>query len=144
MPSCRGRRARHAQKECIGSWEVPRLTSGNVTPWPASGRRGAGADDARTWEVGHCRRSYESGEQDGAIRCGVGGAKGSDQGECGSAKHAPGSVTGKCVAGARTLAASCEAKEEGNVRHGVPPQQWRAEQAVVLRNEEGRLPRGGL
>jgi SAM-dependent methyltransferase len=30
--------ARHAQKECIGSWEVPRLTSGNVTPWPASGR----------------------------------------------------------------------------------------------------------
>src|SRR5271170_6041938 len=34
MPSCRGRRARHAQKECIGSWEVPRLTSGNVRPGP--------------------------------------------------------------------------------------------------------------
>src|ERR1700690_2039963 len=62
MPSCRGRRARHAQKECIGSWEVPRLTSGNVTPWPASGRRGAEADDARTWEVGLCRtRDRRSG-----------------------------------------------------------------------------------
>src|SRR5271157_2149415 len=93
MPSCRGLRARHAQKECIGSWEVPRLTSGNVTPWPASGRRGAEADDARTWEVGLCRKSCEAGEQGGAIRCGVGGAKGRDQGECGSAKHAPGSGT---------------------------------------------------
>src|ERR1035438_1493669 len=105
-------RARHAQKECIGSWEVPRLTSGNVTPWPASGRRGAEADDARTWEVGHCRKSCEAGEQGGAIRCGVGGAKGGDQGECGSAKHAPGSGTGKCVTGAGTNTASCEAKEE--------------------------------
>src|SRR6516164_6549162 len=72
LPSCRGLRARHAQKECIGSWEVPRLTSGNVTPWPASGRRGAEADDARTWEVGLCRKSCEAGEQGGAIRCGVG------------------------------------------------------------------------
>src|SRR5271170_5397973 len=99
LPSCRGLRARHAQKERIGSWEVPRLTSGNVTPWPASGRRGAEADDARTWEVGLCRTSCEAGEQGGAIRCGVGGAKGRDQGECGSAKHAPGSGTGKCVTG---------------------------------------------
>jgi hypothetical protein len=75
------------KKECTGSWEIPRLTSGNGTPWPASGRRGAEADDARTWEVGLCRRSYEAGEQGGAIRCGAGGAKGRDQGECGSAKH---------------------------------------------------------
>src|SRR6202162_5528286 len=102
LPSCRGLRARHAQKECIGSWEVPRLTSGNVTPWPASGRRGAEADDARTGKVGLCRKSCEAGEQGGAIRCGVGGAKGGDQGECGSAKHAPGSGTGKCVTGAGT------------------------------------------
>lgn len=69
------------------------MTSGNVAPWPASGRRGAEADDARTWEVGLCRRSCEAGEQGGAIRCGAGGAKGRDQGECGSAKHAPGSGT---------------------------------------------------
>src|SRR6202795_160410 len=117
LPSCRGLRARHAQKECIGSWEVPGSTGCNGTPWPASGRRGAEADDERTWEVGHCRRSYETGEQGGAIRCGVGGAKGSDQGECGSAKHAPGSGTGKCVTGAGTHTASCEAKEEENVTH---------------------------
>src|SRR6202140_2533081 len=113
LPSCRGLRARHAQKEGIGSWEVPRLTSGNVTPWPASGRRGAAADDARTWEVGLCRKSCEAGEQGGAIRCGVGGAKGSDQGECASAKHAPGSGTGKCVTGVGTH--TCEAKEDGKV-----------------------------
>src|ERR1700688_880336 len=143
LPSCRGLRARHAQKEGIGSWEVPRLTSGNVTPWPASGRRGAAADDARTWEVGLCRKSCEAGEQGGAIRCGVGGAKGRDQGECGSAKHAPGSGTGKCVTGAGTHTASCEAKEEGKVHHALPPHQCRTAQAGVFRNQEGRCARGG-
>src|SRR6266446_6995821 len=51
LPSCRGLRARHAQKECTGNWEIPRLTSGNDSPWSASGRRGAKADDARTREV---------------------------------------------------------------------------------------------
>jgi|307.fasta_scaffold848326_2 hypothetical protein len=40
------------------------------------------------------------------IRCGVGGAKGGDQGKCGSAKHAPGSGPGKCVTGAGTHTAS--------------------------------------
>src|SRR6516162_11517327 len=46
--------------------------------------------------------SCEAGEQRGAIRRGVSGAKDGDQGKCGSAKHAPGSVPGKCVTGAGT------------------------------------------
>jgi len=41
LPSCRGLRARHAQKECTGSWEVPRLASCHTGHWSASGRRGA-------------------------------------------------------------------------------------------------------
>src|SRR6516165_9175778 len=45
LSPCRGRRTHHVQKDYTGSWEIPRLTSGNVTPWPASGRRGAEADD---------------------------------------------------------------------------------------------------
>src|SRR5271165_5410979 len=106
MPSCRGLRARHAQKECIGSWEIPRLTSGKVTLWPASGRRGAEADDARTGEVGLRNRSCEAGEQGGAIRRGAGGAKGGDQGECRPAKHAPNAGSGKRVTGAGTRTAS--------------------------------------
>src|SRR6202795_2318789 len=143
LPSCRGLRARHAQKECTGSWEIPRLTSGNVTPWPASGRRGAEADDARTREVGLRNRSCEAGEQGGAICCGVGGAKGGDRGECRSAKHTPGAGPGKCVTGAGTHTASCKAKEEGKVHRAFPPHQRRVAQAVVLRTQEGRRARGG-
>src|SRR5271167_1932173 len=60
-----------------------------------------------------------------------------------AAKHAPGSGTGKCVTGAGTHTASCEAKEEGKVHHALPPHQCRAAQAVVLRNQEGRRTRGG-
>jgi hypothetical protein len=36
----------------------------------------------------------------GAIRCGAGGAKGGDRGECELAKHAPGAVPGSCVTSA--------------------------------------------
>jgi hypothetical protein len=39
--------------------------------------------------------SCEAGEQSGAIRCGVGGAKGGDRGECAPTKHAPDSAPGK-------------------------------------------------
>src|SRR5215471_16587573 len=46
LPTCRGRRAHHAQKDRVGTWEVPR--SARAGPlWSASGRRGAIADDAR-------------------------------------------------------------------------------------------------
>src|SRR5205823_2829646 len=42
----------------------------------------------------------EAGEQSGAIRRGVGGAKDGDQGECGPAKHALDSAPGSRVTGA--------------------------------------------
>jgi hypothetical protein len=45
-------------------------------------------------------------KQSGAIRCGAGGAKGGDQGECGLAKHAPDSEPGLRVTGAGPHAAS--------------------------------------
>ena len=63
--------------------------------------------------------SSEAGEQSGAlccgaihsraIRCGAGGAKGGDQGECGPPTHAPDSAPHKRVkdAGSRTAAYSC-------------------------------------
>ena len=28
LPPCRGRRAHHVQKERVGNWEIPRLTTG--------------------------------------------------------------------------------------------------------------------
>jgi hypothetical protein len=64
-----------------GNREIPRLTSGNKESWFASGRRGAVADDVRVWEVRLRHISWEADEQSGAIRCGVGGAKGGGQGE---------------------------------------------------------------
>lgn len=79
---------------------------------PASGRRGAVADDARTREVGPRHSSDEAGEQSGtarsgrnrwgAIRSGAGGAKGGDQGECGPAKHEPDAEPDERVTGAGT------------------------------------------
>ena len=67
------------------------------------------------------------------IRCGVGGAKGGDQGECGPTKHAPGAGPGKCVTGVGTHTTSCKAKEEGAVHLAPPPHQYRTATAVVLR-----------
>ena len=71
-----------------------------LTRRSASGRRGVVADDARTREVALRRSSCEADEQGGAIRCGAGGAKGGDRGECGPAKHAPGAVPGTRGTGA--------------------------------------------
>src|ERR1035437_7038075 len=86
---CRGRRPQHAQRDHVGTWEIPRSASGGKPPWSASGRRGAEADDARTWEVRLRHSSGEADEQGRATGCGAGGAKGGDRGECGSAQHAP-------------------------------------------------------
>jgi hypothetical protein len=76
------------------------MSRGCRVRWSASGRRGAEADDARTREVGPRHSSCEAGEQSGCERCGVGGAKDGDQGECGPAKHAPDSELGTRVTGA--------------------------------------------
>jgi hypothetical protein len=109
MPSCealssrRGRRAHHAQKDRVGTWDISCPTTGNMPTWSASGRRGVVADDARAREVGLLVSSDETGEQSRAKRgfCGgVGGAKGRGQGECGPAKHASDLEPHKRVKGA--------------------------------------------
>src|SRR5215471_17426555 len=73
----------------------------------ASGRRGAVADDARSREVRPCHSSWEADEQNGAIRCGAGGAKGGGRGECEPAKHGPGTEPGNRVTGAGAHTESC-------------------------------------
>jgi hypothetical protein len=136
LPSRRGRRAHHAQKDRVGTWDIPRLA---VSCWrrrSASGRRGAVADDARTWEVGLRHSSCEADEQSGATRrgavrgganrCGAGGAKGGGQGECGPAKHVPDAESGKRVTSAGTHTASSKGKEEGEVHVAPPPHQHRS------------------
>src|SRR5205085_3105681 len=57
-----------------GNREIPRLASRGAPLWPASGRRGAVADDERTWEVRLRNSSWEADEQSRATGCGVGGA----------------------------------------------------------------------
>ena len=99
MPACRGRRADHAQKDRVGTWEIPR----SARAIPLLVRIGKGepkADDERTREVGPSSSSYEAGEQGGAIRRGAGGAKGWDQGECKPAAHGPDAEPGNRVTGA--------------------------------------------
>src|SRR5262245_42067945 len=105
-----------------GNREIPRLTS----LWYASGRRGAVADDGRTREVRLCHSSCEAGEQGRATGCGVGGAKGRDQGEGGTAKHAPGTGPGKRVPGAGPHSESRKGKEKGEVHCALPSSQFRS------------------
>jgi hypothetical protein len=106
MPLCealssrRGLGPHHAHKDRVGTWDISCLAVSCLRRRSASGRRGAVADDPRAREVGLCHSSCEAGEQSGAIRCGASGAKGGDQGECGSAKHAPDSEPHKRVKGA--------------------------------------------
>src|SRR5450759_3014985 len=106
-----------------GNRETPRPTSGALPVWSASGRRGAVADDARTWGVRLRHSSWEADEQSGAIRCGAGGAKGGDQGECEPAKHGPDTESGNRVTGAGAHTAKSKAKEEGEVHIAPPPLQ---------------------
>jgi hypothetical protein len=99
MPACRGRRADHAQKDRVGTWEIPR----SARAIPLLVRIGKGkpiADDERTREVGPSSSSCEAGEQGGAIRRGAGGAKDWDQGECEPAAHGPDAEPGNRVTGA--------------------------------------------
>src|SRR5712672_4169817 len=113
---CRSRRAHHAQKDRVGTWEIPRLAASKGSWRSASGRRRAEADDARRREVGRGHSSDEAGEQSGAIRYGVGGAKGRGQGECGPAKHVPGTEPGKRVTGAGAHTASSPSSTRGGSR----------------------------
>jgi hypothetical protein len=86
-------------RSLCGNRETPRPTTGHVPTWPASGRRGAVADDARAWGVRLRHSSNEADEQSRATGYGVGGAKGGGQGKCAPAKHAPGTAPGQRVTG---------------------------------------------
>jgi hypothetical protein len=83
----RHRRPAGVEEHITGKGSASETGRSHVWPSPegrgrsASGRRGAVADDARAREVGRGHSSGEAGEQGGAIRCGVGGAKGRGQGE---------------------------------------------------------------
>src|SRR5215204_834133 len=129
LPPCRGQRPHHVQRDRIGTWEVSCLAVDVVLRWhirrSASGRRGAGADDARAREVGPRHSSCEADEQSGAICCGAGGAKGGDQGECGPAKHVPDAESDKRDTGAGAHTESRKGKEEGEVHRALPPPQHR-------------------
>src|SRR5258707_4277848 len=94
-----------------GNREISRPTGWLRPCRPASGRRGAVADDERAREVRLRHSSEETDEQGRAIGGGAGGAKGGDQGERGSAKHTPDADPGSCDPGAGPRTASGQAKE---------------------------------
>src|SRR5271155_4320881 len=79
--------------------------------WSVVGRGGAVAADARSREVRLRQSSCEADEQSRATGCGAGGAKAGDQGERGSAKHAPDTEPGARDPGAGSRTASRKAKE---------------------------------
>ena len=91
------------------------------------------AADARSGEVRLCRSSCEAAEQSRVTGSGGGGAKGRDQGERGSAKHAPDADPGARDPGAEPRTASRKAKEEGAVHRASPPCQRRHAPDGVLR-----------
>ena len=64
----------------------------------------------------------EADEQSGAIRCGVGGAKGRDRGECGPMKHVLDSVPAKRVTGVGSHTATfCRQYPRWEPYAGKPP-----------------------
>src|SRR6516165_8034325 len=70
-------------------------TGGGMRRRPASGRRGAEADDVRTGEVTLTGSTDEVGEQNGLACGGVDGGKRWDREECGTAQHGPDSAPAK-------------------------------------------------
>src|SRR5258707_497004 len=107
-------------RSLLGNREISSLACRRMDR-SASGRRGAIADDERTGEVRLRRSSYEDCEQGWGTSCGVGGAKGGDQGEHGSVTHAPGADPGKRATGAGACTASCKTAEEGAVHRASTP-----------------------
>src|SRR5207302_3152021 len=95
--------------------------------------------DTRSGEVRLCRSSGEVVEQSRVTGGGGDGAKGRDQGERGSAKHAPDSEPEARDPGTELRTASCKAKEEGAVHRASPPCQRRNTPDGVLRAQaQGR------
>src|SRR5262245_53856223 len=129
---CRGRRTHHVQKDCVGNWEIPRLAARLKPP-------------VRIGKARSCsrNRSCEAGEQGGANRGGVGGAKAGGRGECEPAKHVPGTGPGKRVTGAGAHTECRKAKEGGKVHLAHPPHQHRhAPDGVLCAKARRRTGRG--
>src|SRR5471030_3233107 len=103
-----------------------------IPGWPASGRRGAEADDVRPGEVRLRHSSEETCEQGRHADCGADGAKGGDRGERGTATHAPGAEPGKRVPEAGTRTTSSKVEEEGAVHGAAAPYYCRFSGACLL------------
>src|SRR6266566_5598578 len=113
-------------RSLCGNREISGSAIGPVgVGWSVAGRRGAVAADARPREVRLRHSSDEADEQSRATGGGAGGAKAGDQGERGSAKHAPGAEPGSRDPGAGPRTASSKAEEEGTVHRAPPPYQCR-------------------
>src|SRR6201981_1775582 len=100
------------------------------------------AEGGRTLDLSRLY-SFEAGEQRGAIRRGVGGAKGGDQGKCEPAKHVPDAESGKRVTSAGAHTEDRKGKEEGEVHRALPPSQHRSAGGGVLRAQGRRSTRRG-
>src|SRR5215475_15399335 len=74
---------------------------------------------------------------------GAGGAKGGDRGECGTAKHAPGSEPGKRVPGAGSHTTSSKTEKEGKVHRAPTPHQPGTPRGGVLRAQGECCTRSG-
>jgi hypothetical protein len=128
-------------RSLFGNREISRLTRAACRHWPASGRRGAVADDARPREVRLRHSSYEVGEQSRATDHGADGAKGGGQGKCEPATHAPGAGPGKRVTGTGAHTESCKGKEEGTVHVALLPSQPGNSADRILRSQARGSPR---
>src|ERR1019366_4018168 len=105
-----------------GNREISSLTVGARMGWrPASGRRGAEADDVRAGEVRPSCISDEAGEQSRATGSGIGRAKARGRREHGKAAHVPDAEPGKRATGAGPCTTSSKGKEEAEVHHSIPP-----------------------
>src|SRR5208283_3658593 len=126
-----------------GNREISGSTIGLRVAWSVAGRRGTVAVDERPREVRSQNSSDEADEQSRATGGGVGGAKAGNQGERGSAKHAPVADPGSRDPGAGPRTARRKAKEEGTVHRAPPPRQRRRTPDRVLRAKAQSRPRGG-
>src|ERR1700742_4585221 len=102
----------------FGNREISSLTA-RMGGRPASGRRGAVADDVRAGEVRSLCSSDEVGEQLWTIGGGVDGAKGGGQREHEPILHMPDTEPGKCVIGTGACTRAIKAREEGAVHRSV-------------------------
>ena len=96
--------------------------------------------DERNEAVGFIHSSDEAGEQRGGTLGGAGGAKGWNQGEFGSPKHAPDAETGERVPGGGPDTASDREKPQGATDRAAAPCHRGGPAERLSRTEKGRSP----